>query len=120
MKRLLLTSVLFITINLISCKTNSISGVYVCDQSNKKQDTTIHHDTYDESTIDLTCVISAFDFKGNSTVSIKLKGAEMFSSYVIDKEYIRIKGDKSDILLRIKDANTLVEEGIFHGIYHKK
>ena len=104
----------------LSCKTNSISGIYICDQSNKKSDTTIHHETYDESTIDLTCVVEEYNFKGNSTVSIKMKNGEINSSYVIDKEYIRIKGDKSDILLEMKDNNTLVAEGPIGGTYHKK
>ena len=116
----IIPATIMLSLILLSCKTNSISGIYICDQSNKKADTTNHHGTYDESTIDFTCVIEEYNFKGNSTVLIKMKNGEVVSSYIIDKEFIRIKGDKSDLLLKIKDDNTLVSEGVINGTYHKK
>ncbi len=62
------------------------------------------------------CIYSTFEFKGKSTVIIQ----DVFvSSYVIDGNYIRIKTDKSDLLLRIQDENTLLGEGFATGIFRK-
>ena len=104
----------------IGCKTNSISGVYVCDQSQKKADTTINHGSNVEAFIDLTCTIEELDFKGNSTVQLKMKNGQIATSYVVDKDYIRIKGSGAEILFKIKDNKTLSGEGSFQGEYHKK
>ena len=119
MKQLLIAAFIISTFT-ISCNTNTISGVYVCDQSGKKPDTTIQHESYDQIKVDLTCLIQEIDFKGKSTVSMKMKGGESVSSYVLDGNYVRIKGDGSDMLLEIKGNNTLVAEGFMGGIYHKK
>lgn len=109
-----------IAIAIIGCKSNSVQGIYVCDASKKKADTTIKHETYSEHTIDMTCVISELDFKGNSTVTIKLENGQITSSYIIDNGFVRIKGEKSDMLFRIVDKATLKAEGFPEGTYHKK
>ena len=111
---------LSILVIVIGCKTNNMSGVYVCDQSQKKADTTIKHGNNDEAFIDLTCTIEELDFKGNSTVELKMKNGSMVTSYVVDKDYIRIKGSGADILFKLKDNKTLSGEGVFGGDYHKK
>jgi hypothetical protein len=97
-----------------------MSGVYVCDQSQKKADSTIKHGDSVETFIDFTCIIQELDFKGNSTVELKMKNGPMATSYVVDKDYIRIKGTGADILFKVKDSKTLSGEGIFVGLYHKK
>ena len=120
MKQLLLIATFFITVFTSGCRTNKLRGVYTCDQSNKKPDTTIHHENYDEAFMDLTCTLKEIDFKGGSTVTIKIGESQVTSSYVIDNEYVRIKGSGSDILLKIQDQNTLTGEGVSKGVYHKK
>ena len=61
-------------------------------------------------------------FKGKSTVVIvdALLGFSFPSSYVVDEDYIRIRTDKSDLLLRIKDNHTLVGEGFAEGVFKKQ
>lgn len=114
----------FVTLTLFilcsGCNTNNISGVYICDQSQKKTDTTIHRENSVESFMDLTCIIQEIDFKGNSTVELKMANGPIVTSYVTDKDYIRVKGSGSDILFKIKDNRTLSGEGIAQGIYYKK
>lgn len=56
------------------------------------------------------------DFKGLSTVVLSGLYA---SSYVVDENYIRIKTDKTDLLFKIKDSNTLEGEGFAEGVYKK-
>ena len=74
---------------------NSLSGKYNCSDK---------------------CIYHSFEFKGESTVIIE----NFFpSSYVIDKNYIRIKTDKSDLLLKIQDEKTLIGEGFATGTYIK-
>lgn len=109
-----------IFIALSACTNNKISGIYICDQSHKKTDTTIHHGSFDQIILDLTCAITQFNFKGNTTVEVTTQGGAVVTSYVIDKDYIRIKGSGSDILLKRKDQNTLISEGPLSGTYTKK
>lgn len=97
-----------------------MSGVYICDQSQKKAVTTINHGNTVEKFIDLTCTIEELDFKGKSTVVLKMKNGPIVTSYVVDKDYIRIKGSGADILFKVKDNKTLRGEGMFLGEYHKK
>lgn len=59
-------------------------------------------------------------FKGKSTVVVYGLGIPFPTSYVIDENYIRIKTDKSDLLLQIKDSRTLIGEGFAKGKYEKK
>jgi hypothetical protein len=112
--------IIFISVLATGCKTNNLKGIYVCNQSAKKTDTIIHHKTYDEAFIDFTCIFTEFDFKGNNSVVIRMANGDFTSSYVIDKDYVRIKGTGSDILLKLQDQNTLTGEGIAKGTYHKK
>ncbi|MBL7740788.1 MAG: hypothetical protein JNK14_16330 [Chitinophagaceae bacterium] len=120
MKQILSIATLLLTTLALSCKTNNLDGLYVCDLSNKKADTTIRQGGQTEVFLDYTCTISEIDFKGSSTVTMKMGNGEVASSYVIDNDYVRIKGTGSDILLKIKDQKTLVGEGVSKGIYHKK
>jgi hypothetical protein len=46
MRQILLITTVLLSLFMFSCKTNSLSGVYVCDQSTKKEDSTIHHKNY--------------------------------------------------------------------------
>mgnify|MGYP006197819391 CR=1 FL=1 len=86
----------------------------------KKADTTINHGSNIESFFDLTCTIEELDFKGGSTVELKMKNGAFVTSYIIDENYIRIKGSGAEILLKIKNNKTLTGEGVFEGEYHKR
>lgn len=120
MRQALFYFALSILVIVVGCKTNNMSGVYICDQSKKKGDTTINHGGNIGTFMDFTCTIEELDFKGNSTVQLKMKNGPIVTSYVVDKDYIRIKGSGADILFKIKDNKTLSGEGIFEGQYHKK
>lgn len=120
MKQVLFYFTLSTMLIIVGCKTNNMSGVYVCDQSQKKADTTINHGNSVEAFLDLTCTIEELDFKGNSTVELKMKNGPIVTSYVVDKDYVRIKGSGADILFKVKDNKTLSGEGVFAGEYHKK
>ena len=63
----------------------------------------------------------SFDFKGESSVVITdgIIGLPYATSYVKDGDIIRIKTDKSDLLVTITDSNTLTGEGFADGIYIK-
>lgn len=60
-------------------------------------------------------------FKGKTTVVIvdAIFGFQFPSSYVLDEGYIRIRTDKSDLLLQITDNNTLTGEGFAAGTFTK-
>lgn len=60
-------------------------------------------------------------FKGKTTVVIidAIIGFSFPSSYVLDESFVRIRTDKSDLLLEIKDNNTLVGEGFVSGTFKK-
>jgi hypothetical protein len=120
MRRIFSYFILSILVIVIGCKTNTMSGVYVCDQSQKKSDTTIKHGSTVETFIDVTCIIEELEFKGNSTVELKMKNGPIVTSYVVDKDYIRVKGSGTDILFKVKDNKTLSGEGSFQGEYHKR
>jgi len=65
-------------------------------------------------------IYSAFEFAGESTVIVYGMGMKFPSSYVKDGELLRITTDKSDLLLKIKDNNTLIGEGFASGTYIKE
>jgi hypothetical protein len=60
-------------------------------------------------------------FKGKTTVVVidAIFGMSFASSYVLDEDYIRIRTDKSDLLLQIKDNKTLIGEGFASGTFIK-
>lgn len=62
------------------------------------------------------CIYQSFEFKGESSV---LVDGIFAASFVTDKNYVRIKTDKSDLLLKIQDENTLIGEGFATGTYIK-
>jgi hypothetical protein len=122
MKTSAILVIIFIAVNVMGCNDNHPSGIYVCDKSNKKADTTIHYKNNDVGYLDLTCVCDQIEFKGNSTVVLTLTGKQQYpTSYVVDKEYIRIKTDGPDVLLKMKNNNTLISEaGFMQGTYNRK
>lgn len=63
----------------------------------------------------------SFTFKGNSTVIIKdaILGFDYVSSYEKDENFIRIKTDKSDLLLEIITSDSLVGNGFAKGHFVK-
>lgn len=66
-------------------------------------------------------IYNSFEFKGESTVVIgTILGIPYTSSYVKDGNLLRIRTDKSDLLLTIKDDNTLIGEGFAKGEYKKE
>lgn len=66
-------------------------------------------------------IYRSFDFKGESTVSVKdgFIGLDFAVGYIIDGNIIRITSNSGDLLLNIKDENTLIGEGFSTGIYKK-
>ena len=56
------------------------------------------------------------EFRGKKTVIIS---GWIASSYEIDEQYIKIRTDKSDLLLEIKDSKTLIGEGWVTGTFVK-
>ena len=95
MRLTLSTIAALISIVVLDCQLNVINGIYVFDKSTKEAGTTIRHQGHDEIVVDLNCMFTKFDFKGNSTVKIGSEGGDVVSSYVIDKDYVRIKGASS-------------------------
>ena len=65
------------------------------------------------------CIYKSFEFKGNSTcvTTDAIFGFQFAGSYVIDQNYVRIKTDKSDLLLKFKDG-ILLGEGWSDGTYY--
>jgi hypothetical protein len=63
MRQVLSYFTLSIMVILVGCKTNNMSGVYVCDQPQKKTDSTIKHGDGVEVFMDITCIIQELDFK---------------------------------------------------------
>jgi len=63
------------------------------------------------------CLYPHFKFHGESTVMIGSFIGDLACSYVRDQDYIRIRTDQSDLLLRIVDSDTLIGEGFAKGIY---
>ena len=117
MKQILSITTLLLTMFALSCKTNSLDGIYVCDLSDKKADSLIHY-------WDTAGLVREIEFKGNSNVTMKVKigesAAEVVSSYIIENDYVRIKGRDADMYLKIIDQNTLVGHVDLKGTYHKK
>lgn len=64
----------------------------------------------------------SFTFKGKSTVVIKdaIFGLDFVSSYEKDENFLRIKTDKSDLLLQIVTADSIVGEGFAKGSFVKQ
>ena len=121
MRQVLSYFVFFLLVFIVSCKTNNLSGIYVCDQSQKKADSTINNGNNVEVFTDLTCIIQEIDFKGKSTVELRMKNGPFVTSYVVDNEFVRVKGSGGDILFKILDNKTLSGEGpVEKGLYHKK
>ncbi len=63
----------------------------------------------------------SFDFKGESSVVITdgIFGMPFATSYVKDGQLLRMRTDKSDLMLTIKDSKTLIGEGFSDGTYIK-
>jgi len=63
-----------------------------------------------------------FEFKGKNTCTITdgFVGFPFSSSYERDGDIIRIRTDKSDLLLTVKNSQTLLGEGWAKGTYVKK
>jgi hypothetical protein len=112
MKQLLSSFMVILLIVCAGCSSNSMSGVYVCDQSQKKGDSIVRRDSIHEAYLDFTCMIESLDFKGNSTVELRTKDGPSATSYIVDKDYVRIRGTEADLLFKIKDNKTLTGEGI--------
>jgi len=60
-------------------------------------------------------------FRGKKTVTVvdAFFGFPFATSYELDENYIRIRTDKSDLLLEIKDSKTLIGEGWAAGTFTK-
>ncbi|MEQ7800535.1 SH3 domain-containing protein [Pedobacter sp. ASV1-7] len=67
-------------------------------------------------------IYRSFDFKGGSTVLVKdgIIGLDFAVGYIVDGNIIRITSNTGDLLLNIKDENTLIGEGFSTGIYKKE
>lgn len=123
-------------INLIGCvydpvqlepilaKNMPISGCYICEKiKNQEKKEELPNDKLVELVSPGGCIYNKIEFKGESTVIVhsSLFFAEAFtSSYVRDGEYIRIKTDQSDLLIKVVTQDSLVGEGYAKGIYKLK
>lgn len=60
-------------------------------------------------------------FEGKNTVTIidGIFGFPFSTSYVLDEDIVRIKTDRSDLLFKIKDSQTLIGEGFAAGTFIK-
>lgn len=62
-------------------------------------------------------------FRGKKTVSIRgllTLGIPFATSYELDENYVKIRTEKCDLLLEIKDDKTLIGEGFAEGTYKKQ
>jgi hypothetical protein len=108
---------LIIIILLLTWGINKKEVIYSFFQNqNAKLSAPLQNKLFGKYSCNSECIYSSFEFKGKSTVVI----SNIFAyTYVIDENYIRIKTDKSDLLLKITDQNTLTGEGFATGIYVK-
>jgi uncharacterized protein YpmS len=120
MKRIFFSLLAMLSIFIWSCKKNHLEGVYVCDASGKKADTTIHHKDYDEAKFDFTCIISELEFVGESIVKFKTEGGNMAYKYSIDGDNVLINTGEANLLLKLNEQHSLVGEGILAGTFSKK
>ena len=60
-------------------------------------------------------------FEGKNTVTIidGIFGFPFSTSYVLDEDILRIKTDRSDLVFKIKDSQTLIGEGFAAGTFIK-
>lgn len=67
------------------------------------------------------CLYDRLEFKGKSTVVVYdgFFGFPFPSSYELDEEFIRIRTDKSDLLLEVIDEETLEGDGWARGTFKK-
>ncbi len=103
---------------------NEITGEFICSKipdtkNTKKKNLQKSITDYAANMLGQDCVYQKFIFKGKSTVVIETMGMEFASTYFIDDSLIRIKTDKSDLILTIKNENTLIGEGFAEGLYRK-
>jgi len=134
MKNLFWITILFM-VSLVGCNLNSenseksenpkkgISGCYKCEKVKEKIANDANEaDRLLESLYPGGCIYDKLEFKGEGTVVIYSKlmmSAGFTTSYVRDGEYIRVTTDKSDLLIKIVDTNTLIGEGFAKGTYKK-
>lgn len=65
-------------------------------------------------------IFPKIEFKGKRTAIVYVMGYwPLTTSYEVDEEYIKIKGDSGDLLLRVEGSNLLVGEGLASGTYKK-
>ena len=121
MKSAAILVILFMGITITGCKDSHPSGIYVCDKSKKRSDTTGQQKNIIDVSAALTCICQQFEFKGNSTVVLTVAGQQYATSYVLDKEFLRIDTDGPDFLLEMKDKNTMIAKtGFMQGTYNRK
>lgn len=67
-------------------------------------------------------LFSALVFRGKKTVSYYFSFIRIpvATSYEIDDNFVKIKGDGADLLFMIKDSKTLIGEGMVEGTFIKK
>lgn len=106
-----------VTLTVFSCKPNHPSGKYICDQLSK---TTVVEEEGVDIITDINCIYKQLEFKNNNKVIITIsEGLEFSTTYEMDNEEVRIKDDKLDIVLKMRDENTLIGAGFWKGIYKK-
>lgn len=97
---LLIYFILLGIISIIWMNSNSLEGTYLSNDN---------------------LLYKSFTFKGKSTVVIKddLIGFDFVTNYERDGNYIKIKTDKSDLLLEIVTRDSLIGKGFAKGSYVK-
>ena len=123
-------ALLFICLtSILGCSDNHPNGTYRCTKqtTNGKKASRKRKESNNNIT-DLalsmlgksSCLYDQLEFKGNNTVVITALGQTYSTSYVVDDDYVRIKTDKTDLLLKIKDDQTLIGEGFIAGLFVKE
>lgn len=100
-----------------SCQSTKIEGTYLCVKNSYEMDSSIVPSN--ENSDIFNCLFEKLKFSGKSTVIITTKGVDSALGYILDGNYIRIKMDKSDFLLKVLNSDTLKSEGYMNETFVK-
>src|SRR5215218_5864881 len=101
MKQVILYCNFMLAAIMLSCNANKMNGVYVCDESQKTGEKTETRGATVYTTLDFTCFLESIDFKGASTVELRTNNGSIGTSYVVDEDFVRIKGSGADLIFKI-------------------
>lgn len=100
-----------------SCQSARIEGDYLCVKNSNKISSSVVPSN--ENSDIFNCLYEKLKFVGKSTVIITTNGVDTSLSYILDGNYIRIKMNKSDFLLKVVNTDTLKTEGYMNETFIK-